>query len=395
MYEIGIEEINEITELINSRNFFRYKLNAPSVCQEFEEEVAQKLGVKYALLVTSGTNALVCAMASLGIGPGDEVIIPSYTFVATSLAVTIVGAIPIIVNVDSSLGISKTEIEKAISERTKAIIPVHMDGLATDMDTVVEIAKEKNLYVIEDTAQAFGGMYGGKRLGTIGDAGCYSFNCDKIITAGEGGLVVTNDRTLYERMFCMMDGSGAFNPCNKDLFEKIKPFLGMSMRVSNLMAGILRAQLRRLDNILINLSERKEIFVRELTNINGLTIIRGSDSAGDCCTILHLKFSDAEVASRVGKELRENMILAYPPTMQPAHVCWKYTKNLGKNFEGHHPAVNPYNYSDKKYSYGMAKYLDSVDLVMSCLKYNIEYDLSIDDTVKKAQQMASIIAAVL
>ncbi|HOJ31845.1 MAG TPA: DegT/DnrJ/EryC1/StrS family aminotransferase, partial [bacterium] len=165
---------------------------------QFEEAWAKWNGAKYAITTTNGTSALHTAVAALGIGPGDEVICPSYSFIASSFCVPQAGALPVFADVDQSHTLDPKGIEQHINERTKAIIVVHLYGVVADMDPILEIAKKHNLYVIEDCAQCFGGIYKGKKVGTLGDVGCFSFCQSKhFTTGGEGGAVITNDENLH------------------------------------------------------------------------------------------------------------------------------------------------------------------------------------------------------
>src|SRR4051812_7520488 len=203
MYVVGQEEIEALTRVIENRALFRYGVGHE--CDRFEERYARYLGVKHFALAASGSNALVAAMIGLGLGPGDEVLIPAHTYMATATSVLAVGAIPVIVDIDESLTIDPRAIEAAIRPRTRAVIPVHMWGAACDMAAIMEIARRHNLLVIEDACQGVGGSYEGRKFGTIGNAGAFSFNYFKNMTAGEGGGVAMNDDTVAERARCAID----------------------------------------------------------------------------------------------------------------------------------------------------------------------------------------------
>jgi len=174
MYEVGQAEIDALTRVINSRALFRYGVGHE--CDRFEERYARYLGIRHFALAASGSNALVAAMIALGLGPGDEVLIPAHTYMATATSVLAVGAIPVIVDVDESITIDPAAVEAAIGPRTKAVVPAHMWGTACDMDAIVEIAGRHGLIVIEDACQGVGGGYRGRKLGSIGHIGCFSFN---------------------------------------------------------------------------------------------------------------------------------------------------------------------------------------------------------------------------
>lgn len=370
MYECGEEEVEAARRVLLSKNLFRYQTSQQGECDLFEREFAAHLGVAHSVLLSSGTNALVAALRAYGIGPGDEVIVPAYTFVATPAAVRLVGATPVIANIDEALSLDIGDARKKITPRTRAIIPVHMDGLAADMDGVMSLAQELNLIVIEDCAQAIGGSHKGRRLGNIGHAGAFSLNVNKVISCGEGGIVTTSDRARYEAMFCMQDLSAVFSPIKKNLFQNIEPFLGSSMRVSELIGAIARIQLGRLDGILERLRERKRRLAEAIRSKHGMQIISGHCPEGDCGTSLHLKFSDPAAAAQAAKQLSSTGIVATPLTLRPAHVAWKWID-----------LIQPEATSAVK-----ADLLPSMDIILSTLKYDINPGLSLDDTDRLAEK---------
>ncbi|MDD2502743.1 MAG: aminotransferase class I/II-fold pyridoxal phosphate-dependent enzyme, partial [Clostridia bacterium] len=209
MYRMGQEEVDAVARVVKSGELFRIASKNHEV-DNFEKELAEKVGVEYALFLTGGTTALLTGLMGLGVGPGDEVIVPAYTFMASAMAVIAVGAIPVIAECDETLGLDPDDIERKISPHTKAIIPVHMLGLPCDMDRIMDVANRHGLKVMEDSCQAVGGSYKGKRLGTIGHAGAYSFNYYKVISCGEGGALLTNDRNVFEVAVYQHDGGSAF-----------------------------------------------------------------------------------------------------------------------------------------------------------------------------------------
>ena len=194
-YVLGAEERKEVLDVLDGGNLFRYGTPGVDGFQAkvvtFENEMAERLGHKHVVATSSGTGSLMCCLAALGIGMGDEVIVPGYTFIASIATIAMMNAIPVLAEIDESLTIDPTKIEALITPKTKAIMPVHMLGNPCDMDPIMEIAKKHNLYVIEDCCQAVGAAYHGKRVGTIGDMGAYSLNVFKTITTGDGGFVGT------------------------------------------------------------------------------------------------------------------------------------------------------------------------------------------------------------
>ena len=231
MYRIGNEEIEAVARVIRSGALFKINGGAQEV-RHFEDELCEKFGTTNAICMTSGKAALISALIGMGVGPGDEVIVPAYTYIATAIAVTATGAIPVIADCDETLTIDPEDIERKISSHTKAIIPVHIQGFPSAMDRIMEIAKKHNLFVLEDACQSDGGSFGGKRLGTIGDAGAYSFNFFKIITSGEGGTLVTDNREIYERALIYHDSSAIAYFGNQLESIESEQFCGLEFRVS-------------------------------------------------------------------------------------------------------------------------------------------------------------------
>ena len=201
-YLFGEEEKKELLDVMESGYLFRYGVESDPKFKHkvvnFEREFAKLIGVKHAVAMSSGTGAIMCCLAGLGIGKGDEVIVPGYTFIASLSAILLMNATPVLAEIDESLTIDPNDIEKRITPRTKAIMPVHMLGNPADMDRIMAIAKKHNLFVIEDCCQAAGAVYKGKHVGTIGHIGAFSLNVFKTFTAGDGGIVTTNNDDYYE-----------------------------------------------------------------------------------------------------------------------------------------------------------------------------------------------------
>jgi dTDP-4-amino-4,6-dideoxygalactose transaminase len=341
MLKIGQQEAKAAAKVILSRNLIRFlerKAGQLSECAKFEREFSEKMGTKYALVVTSGTGALICSLAGLGIGPGDEVIVPAYTFMATPVAVLAVGAIPVIADIDESLMLDPADAEAKITSRTKAIIPVHMVGLASNMDGIVRVARKRGVKVLEDACQADGGSYGGKRLGSIGDVGAYSFNYYKNITCGEGGAVVTNDPTVYERAIIHHDPGTAFRSHRADL--RIAPFTGLHFRMNEILAAVLRVQLRRVDGLLARLREQKARFVDALAD-TGLKLLPNNDPEGDCATVLALSFPSEKEARRYMSLLASEGVDSETPIDSDRHIYSNWDPILARR-GSYHPALNAF-----------------------------------------------------
>jgi dTDP-4-amino-4,6-dideoxygalactose transaminase len=240
MYHVGEEEIDAIARVIRSRKLFRY--TDGSECARFEKRYAKFIGAKHVQLTSSGTAALTAALGGLGIGPGDEVIVPAHTYMASAVAVLAVGAIPVVVDVDESVTIDPVALDAAVGPRTRAVIPVHMWGLPCDMDAVMRVARRRRLLVVEDACQAVGGGYDGRMLGSIGHAGAFSFNYFKNMTCGEGGAVVTSDDRAAEAARCMVDCCGFYWTGRQD---GVHPFAVSGSRASEIEGAMLNVQLDR------------------------------------------------------------------------------------------------------------------------------------------------------
>jgi len=213
-----------------------------SYIKKFEENFAKYIGVSYATTTTNGTTALHLALTSLGIGVGDEVIIPNLTIISCAVAVLYTGAIPVFVDVQAgSGGLDPLLLEASITKKTKAIMVVHLYGHPADMDSIMAIAKKHNLLVIEDAAEAHGALYKGKKVGSIGDVGCFSFYANKIITTGEGGMVVTNNKELYEKANLLKNL--AHSPHQRFVHEEV----GFNYRMTNMQAALGVGELEHID----------------------------------------------------------------------------------------------------------------------------------------------------
>lgn len=387
MYEVNEEEVEAVRKVLLSRKLFRYQgKNVETECTQFERELAHYIGNDYSLMVTSGTNALHLALKMLGVGPGDEVIVPCFTFFATPLAVIQAGAIPVITQVDDHLSISVSDIQKKITARTKAIIPVHIDGMNCDMKSLISLSQKHKIPLIEDVAQAIGGSYGRKKLGSLGDFGCFSFNVDKIISCGEGGAITSNGPDNKKKAIILHDTCAQFGITHKEDLNGM-PMTALSMRTSEISAAIMRVQLRKNEKILYRLRERKNTLIEELSK-RGIDAIKAHDPAGDCGTSLHLKTSDPMMAMDIAKTLALQHIKSIPLMMRPGHFYWQW-QNLLKPGMSYDPRLDPYAGIDETQ---FAKDLSSSRMFLSSLvKVHVDYDLSVEDTMKQATTIADVL----
>ena len=307
---IGEEEKRELLEVLEAGYLFRYgSPDDPAFkakVYKLEQEVARLVGVRHAVAVNSGTTALLVALAGLGVGPGDEVIVPGYTFIASMSSIIYARAIPILAEIDRTFNLDPADVRRKITPRTKAIMAVHMLGNPARLDELKAIADEHNLLLIEDCAQAFGASYKGRRVGSIGHAGTYSFNIFKTITAGDGGMVVTDDEAAYRRFFGFHDQG--HSPLRMGVEVGRRPFVGLDFRMTEIAAAILLAQLRKLDVILSHLRANKRRFKEAIADLPGLEFREVTDPEGECATLLTVILPSEEIARRIAAELGTKVV---------------------------------------------------------------------------------------
>ncbi|MBQ5778137.1 MAG: DegT/DnrJ/EryC1/StrS family aminotransferase [Oscillospiraceae bacterium] len=298
-FVFGDEERKEVMEVLDGRYLFRYGAadseGYTHKVVDFEEELRKVMGAKYAVATTSGTCSLLAALAALGIGGGDEVIVPGYTFIASISTIMLAGAVPVLAEIDESLTIDPTKIEALITPKTKAILPVHMLGNPCDLDAIMAIAKKHNLYVLEDCCQAVGASYKGKRVGTIGNIGAFSLNVFKTISTGDGGAVITNDENLYERAFGYHDQGHKPNRTGVEVGNR--SILGINMRMNELTGAVALAQTRKLDEILTTLRAKKALLKSLLADLPHISFRKINDE-GECATLLTILFDTKELAEK-------------------------------------------------------------------------------------------------
>lgn len=307
----GEEERNAVNDVMQTGILMRYGFDGPRKniwkAKELETAICKTFGCKYAQLVSSGTAALTTALSALGIGYGDEVIIPSFTFVASFEAIISVGAIPVLVEVDDTMTVNPEAVKNAITPKTKCIMPVHMCGSMADMDALVAICKAHGLLLIEDACQSIGATYKGKKVGTIGDAGTFSFDFVKTITCAEGGVVMTNN----EKVFINSDGYSDHGHDHKgaDRGADLHPFIGYNFRISELHAAVGLAQINKLDNFLAIQRKNHSILKSILSAIPGISFRRIPDEQGDSCTFLSWFLPSEEATRAVVAEMKVQNIL--------------------------------------------------------------------------------------
>jgi len=302
---IGDEEKEALMEVIESGYLFRYgDLSNPKFKAKtwnLEKDFAKAMGTKYALAVSSGSSALLTALWALGIGPGDEVIVPGYTFIASITSIIFARAIPILAEVNETLTLDPEDVRKKITPRTKAIMLVHMLGNPGHLDQISKIARENDLILIEDCAQACGASFSGKSVGTFGKMGAFSLNVYKTITAGDGGMVVTNDEKLYKRAFAVHDQGHL--PLRQGVEQGKRTILGVNFRMNELTAAVAGAQLKKLPQIKERLQKNKKRLKNILSEIKEIKFRKILDEKGDVGTLLTFFMPDVKSAESLAKKI--------------------------------------------------------------------------------------------
>jgi 8-amino-3,8-dideoxy-alpha-D-manno-octulosonate transaminase len=332
---IGEEEEQAVLEVLRRKRLYRWygPDGGPSKAAEFEEAFAQHMGVEYARAVNSGTAALICALVGAGVGPGDEVIVPAFTWISTASAVVMLGGIPVMAEVDESLTLDPADVRRKITPLTRAIMPVHMRGAPADMDAIMAIAGEHGLTVVEDVAQADGASYKGRRLGSIGVLGAFSLQFNKIITTGEGGVVITNDRAGYLR------ASAFHDPISVGMGRGVDPaeaptFAGQNYRATEILGALGLVQLNRLDGLVAAMRERKRRIKAAIQGIPGLAFRRINDPEGDAAISLIMLLPSAPKAAEFSAALSAENVPTwhlYRPDHADYHIYAFWHQILSKS----------------------------------------------------------------
>jgi dTDP-4-amino-4,6-dideoxygalactose transaminase len=304
-YLIGDEEKKSILEVIESGWLYRYGTpeakNFKAKVLQLEEDLIHYTGARYAVALSSGTGGLFVGMGALGIGPGDEVIVPGYGFIASLGTIVYSRAVPVLAEVDRSLTLDPDDVRTKITPRTKAVMLVHTLGNPGRIDEIKKITDEHNLFLIEDAAQAFGATYKGKSVGTYGDVGTFSFNYYKMLTAGDGGALVTDREDLYQRAFAIHDQG--FLPKGISVKQDPLAVLGLNFKMGELSAAVILAQLKKIDMLKARLKEIKARFREGIQDIKELQFRDLPDPQGEISTLLPVFMPDAESARRLGDKL--------------------------------------------------------------------------------------------
>ena len=389
----GEEERKEINDVMDTGILMRYGFdgmrNGMWKSKELEKEICNTFGCKYAQLTSSGTAALTTAFASLGIGAGDEVIMPSFTFVASFEAILSLGAIPVIVDIDESLTLDPEAVRNAITNKTKCIMPVHMCGSMADLDALKEISATHKLILLEDACQSIGATYKGKQVGTIGHAGTFSFDFVKTMTCGEGGVVMTNNEKVYTN--CDGYTDHGHDHQGVDRGADLHPFIGYNFRISELHAAIGLAQIRKLPRILAAQKKNHDILHGILSKVEGITFRKLHDEAGNSCTFLSWFVPTEEIAKNVIADFKAQNILA--GNFYWFENNWHYIKKWQhlsevKFLNNQTVAVN-----EMLNSYQNKKFIKSDEIMSRCISTLTTLNITEEQLIAKANQMATIVSS--
>lgn len=371
----GQEEIDAVSAVIRRGKFFRFE---GSECEGFEADARAWLGARHALFVNSGTSALICALAGLEIGPGDEVIVPAYTYIATAASVLAVGAVPVLAEIDESLGLDPNDVRAKITPHTRAIIPVHMQGVPCRLGAIRQIAAEHGLKVLEDSCQAVGSSYHGAKTGVESDAGVWSLNYYKIITCGEGGLFFTNNPDIFERALFQHDPAMPMWLKERQTWSS-EPFSRECYRGNEIMAAMARVQLRKLPAILDNCRRLKRQLIDLLDAAPcNYRVQHVDDPEGDCGISFAMIAKSQETADRMAKALSAEGLpigSVYNQGFPDRHIyaCWDSI--LGK----HGATEAGYPWKDPRYKGCVEYHKDgcprTLNLLSRCLRIVIHRGL--------------------
>jgi len=389
---IGPEEEAAVLRVLRSKRLFRYygAVEGPSAVEAFETRFANLMGSQHAIAVASGTTALTAALAAAAIGPGDQVIVPAYTWVSTAAAVVSVGAVPVLAEVDDSLTIDVEDAATLVNARTRAIIPVHMRGAAADMTAVMGFAQQHDLVVIEDAAQAMGGRFDGRRLGSIGDIGCFSLQYNKIITCGEGGVVTTDDpefharALMYHDVAASMRAEAAGRPA----------FYGITCRMSELQGAVADVQLDRLDDILAACRANRGAIVdaiRTEADRRGVRLRASNDEAGDTGIALILLCPDGRAAAALAGAAQAAGLdgeVMFDPGTTDLHIAYHWAPILAERSASSH---SPWAEQAGEFRYGPERWQRTCDLLARA----VHLDVSPDLTPEQVEQIGSVLREAL
>ena len=379
MAKVGLREWFALAPVFASGKLARYSDETGGPLGRFEADFCAKFGVRHALTMSSGTGALISALIAAGVGPGDEVLVPAYTWIATAAAPLAAGAVPILVDVDQTLTMDPADILRKITPQTRAIIPVHMSNMVCNMDAIMRIAREHNLAVIEDACQAVGLRYKTKRVGTIGDFGAFSFNQFKNINCGEGGAVVTNDTRLFARARMYHDIGSMFRGHLDNANEP--PMLGVNFKASQIQGAMLNVQLKRLDPMIARMRERYDV-MSEILSKNKRLRIGPHNDIGNAAG-LHVIFETSDDAKQFAEENKRGVYRLYDSSR---HVYTNWQPVLQQRTG--HPAMNPFLWTDRRIEYTPESCAQTLDILKRTCRISLGENYPVTLVAYMARRMA-------
>lgn len=379
MAKVGLREWLALAPVFASGKLARYSDETGGPLGRFEADFCTKFGVRHALTMSSGTGALISALIAAGVGPGDEVLVPAYTWIATAAAPLAAGAVPILVDVDQTLTMDPADILRKITPQTRAIIPVHMSNMVCNMDAIMRIAREHNLAVIEDACQAVGLRYKTKRVGTIGDFGAFSFNQFKNINCGEGGAVVTNDTRLFARARMYHDIGSMFRGHLDNANEP--PMLGVNFKASQIQGAMLNVQLKRLDPMIARMRERYDV-MSEILSKNKRLRIGPHNDIGNAAG-LHVIFETSDDAKQFAEENKRGVYRLYDSSR---HVYTNWQPVLQQRTG--HPAMNPFLWTDRRIEYTPESCAQTLDILKRTCRISLGENYPVALVAYMARRMA-------
>lgn len=344
VHHYGEEEAEAALRVIRAQSPFRYYGVSPqNEAENLEKEFSQYIGRQYAQALSSGTNALMASMYALGVGPGDEVLVPGFFWVSTVSAVVRAGAIPVLVEIDDSFNMNPEDLQKKITPRSKLIVPVHMCGVPCDMTALMDVAQRNGIQVLEDCAQANGAKWKGQKVGTFGDAAIFSFQVNKNITAGEGGIFVTDDETLFQRVSAAHDVGVPWKDGTPHQ-DSEHSLWGIGARLNEISAAVIRAQLRKIDTVVGNMNGSKRRIKDVLDDLPGKRWRRVDDPDGDSGPFLYTIFDTPEWAAGFVREANARGLTCCQLPNYGLHIYYhiraltERLSHTGDGFPWSHPA---------------------------------------------------------